>query len=152
MTINQKTIDKDMSLAGYNLLVTSEINMPALDIYHVYHNLWRIEESFRIMKSDLDARPVYLQKRETIQGHFLICYVTVLLQRILQFHILKNKYSSSDINSFFKKFNAVKSDNGYINLLRSSDFVRDLVALTGLPINHYSLNDTKIKTVFSYKF
>lgn len=152
VTINQKTIDKDMSLAGYNLLVTSEINMPALDIYHVYHNLWRIEESFRIMKSDLDARPVYLQKRETIQGHFLICYVTVLLQRILQFHILKNKYSSSDINSFFKKFNAVKSDNGYINLLRSSDFVRDLVALTGLPINHYSLNDTKIKTVFSYKF
>lgn len=152
VTLNLKSIERDLSLAGYNLLVTSEVNMPALDVYHVYHNLWRIEESFRIMKSDLDARPVFLQKRETIQGHFFICYVAVLLQRIFQFHILKNRYSSSDISSFFKNFNVVKADNGYINLLRSSDFVRDLTSLTGLPINHYSLSDSKLKTVFNFKF
>ena len=53
-------------LAGYNLMVTSETNMSASEIYAAYHNLWRIEESFRIMKSQLDARPIYLQKEETI--------------------------------------------------------------------------------------
>ena len=62
------------------------------DIYNTYHNLWRIEESFRIMKSDLDARPVFLQTEESIKGHFLICYVAVLLERILQFKIFENKF------------------------------------------------------------
>ena len=72
------------------MIVTSEIHMAASKVYAAYHNLWRIEESFRVMKSQLDARPVYLQKQETITGHFLICYLAVLLTRILQIHILKN--------------------------------------------------------------
>ena len=67
------------------MMVTSETRMPASEIYAAYHRLWRIEESFRIMKSHLDARPVYLQKEETITGHFLICYLAVLLTRLLQF-------------------------------------------------------------------
>lgn len=54
VTINQESIDKDLRLAGYNLLVTSETNMSDIDMYNTYHNLWRIEESFKIMKSDLD--------------------------------------------------------------------------------------------------
>lgn len=58
--LNQKAIDKE--LAGYNMLVTSEINMSSKDIYNAYHQLWQIEESFRIMKPELDTRPVYLQK------------------------------------------------------------------------------------------
>ena len=48
----------------YNLLVTSELDMEPLQIYHTYHNLWKIEESFRITKSYLDARPVYVQKKK----------------------------------------------------------------------------------------
>ena len=44
-------------------------------------------QSFRIMKSDLDARPVFLQKENSIKGHFLICYLAVLLERIFQFKI-----------------------------------------------------------------
>ncbi|MCB5502793.1 transposase [Dorea formicigenerans] len=85
VTMNEDLIKKSLELAGYNMLVTSEISMPAKDIYNAYHNLWRIEESFRIMKSQLDARPVYLQKEDTIVGHFLICYLAVLLARLLQF-------------------------------------------------------------------
>lgn len=69
--LNQKAIDKDKELAGYNMLVTSEINMSSKDIYNAYHQLWQIEESFRIMKSELDTRPVYLQKRKSDQRAFL---------------------------------------------------------------------------------
>ena len=61
-----------------------------------YHNLWRIEESFRIMKSQLDARPVYLQKEDTITGHFLICYLSVVLTRLLQIYALKDKYGTEE--------------------------------------------------------
>jgi transposase len=69
VSINQDAIDKDLMFAGYNLLVTSEVEMTDQDIYSTYHNLWRIEESFKIMKSDLDARPVYLQKEDSIKGN-----------------------------------------------------------------------------------
>lgn len=65
VTMNEKLIKKNLELAGYNLLVTSEITMSDKDVYDAYHNLWRIEKSFRIMKSQLDARPVYLQKKNT---------------------------------------------------------------------------------------
>lgn len=105
--LNQKAIDKDKELAGYNMLVTSEINMSSKDIYNAYHQLWQIEESFRIMKSELDTRPVYLQKENRIKGHFFICYTAVLLSRILQFKILENKYSASTIYDFMRKFRVV---------------------------------------------
>ena len=82
--INADMINEDLDLAGYNLLVTSETKMKAHDIYTTYHNLWRIEESFRIMKSDLDARPVFLQKEETIKGHFLICSVSSEISKSLR--------------------------------------------------------------------
>lgn len=68
--MNEELIQKSLELAGYNMLVTSEISMKDKDVYNAYHNLWRIEESFRIMKSQLDTRPVYLQKQDTIVGHF----------------------------------------------------------------------------------
>ena len=66
--MNEKVIENALKLAGYNLIVTSEIQMAAAEVYSAYHNLWRIEESFRIMKSQLDARPVYLRRRSP--GHF----------------------------------------------------------------------------------
>ena len=85
--INEIAIENARKLAGYNMIITSETHMAASEIYAAYHNLWRIEESFRIMKSQLDARPVYLQKKKTITGHFLICHLAVLLTRILQIYI-----------------------------------------------------------------
>ena len=115
--MNQTAIDKDLALAGYNLLVTSETQMTDQDIYCTYHNLWRIEESFKIMKSDLDARPVFLQKENTIKDHFLICYLTVLLERIFQFKILDEKYSTSDIFRFIKDFRVTKGEHKYINTI-----------------------------------
>lgn len=88
VTINEKAIEEDLRLAGYNLIVTSEIKMNAEAIYSTYHNLWRIEESFKLMKSYLDARSVFMQGHDSICGHFLICYLSVLLLRLLQFKVL----------------------------------------------------------------
>lgn len=109
--INRDAIEKDLLLAGYNLLVTSEIEMTDSDIYSTYHNLWRIEESFKIMKSDLDARPVFLQQEATIKGHFLICYLTFLLERIFQFKVLQDRYSTSDVFKFMKGFKVTRGEN-----------------------------------------
>lgn len=152
VTLNQDAIEKDLKFAGFNLLVTSETEMSDADIYQTYHNLWRIEESFKIMKSDLDARPVFLQKEETIKGHFLICYLTVLVERIFQFKVLENTYSSSDIFRFFKGFTMTKAETKYINTTTSSAFVIDLAKRFHLPLTNYFLSETQIKSIMNHKF
>ena len=150
--IRQDAIDKDLMLAGYNLLVTSEIEMDDRDIYDTYHNLWRIEESFKIMKSDLDARPAFCQKEDTIKGHFLICYLTVLLERIFQFKVLENRYSTCDIFRFIKEFRVTKAETKYINTATASDIITELSMRLKLPLTNYFLTESQIQGILNRKF
>lgn len=144
-TLNEDAIEKDRQLAGYNMLVTSEINMSDEEIYNAYHNLWRIEESFRNMKSELDARPAFVQKEDTIKGHFFICYATVLLERILQFKIFDSKFSSNEIYDFMKSFKVVKERKGrYINIATKTDFIEALRAKLNHPITNFYLTEKQI--------
>lgn len=153
VSMNEELIKKSLELAGYNLLVTSEISMSDKDVYDAYHNLWRIEESFRIMKSQLDARPVYLQKKDTIIGHFLICYLAVLLTRLLQFKILKSNYCSEDLFDFVHDFRAAKiSDRRYINLSRGTTFIKEFSTICNLPLTSYFLSEGEIKKMLSHRF
>ena len=153
VSMNEELIKKSLELAGYNMLVTSELKMSDKDVYDAYHNLWRIEESFRIMKSQLDARPVYLQKEDTIIGHFLICYLAVLLTRLLQFKVLKNNYCSEDLFDFIHDFRVAKiSDRKYINLSRGTSFIKDFANICELPLTSYFLNEGEIKKMLSHRF
>ena len=87
------------------------------------------------MKSYLDARPAFLQKMNSIYGHFLICYISVLLLRLLQFHIFKNKHSTEKILDFVEKFRVFELSAGkYINITASTDFIKDLSLELKLPL------------------
>ena len=134
--IDQEKINEDLKYAGYNLLVTSELDMDPLRIHSTYHNLWKIEESFRITKSFLDARPVYVQKKETIYGHFLICYLSLFLLRVLEMKCFKGKVSSYDLINFMRDFRVVDLRNGnYINISRNqsaNELIKDVTGLTNL--------------------
>ena len=151
--LNESAIEKAKQLAGYNMIVTSETRMSASEIYAAYHNLWRIEESFRMMKSQLDARPVYLQKEDTITGHFLICYLAVLLTRLFQIYVLNDKYGTEEIFDFIRDYRVAQvSERRYINLTRRSSFIKDLTALTGLPLTSYFLGNEDINKMLSHRF
>lgn len=150
--LNYDKIKEDMAFAGYNMIVTSEINMEPEDIYRTYHGLWKIEESFRITKSFLDARPVYVQKRETIYGHFLICYLTLFLLRVLEIKCFKNTVSAYDILSFIRDFRVVKKDsNTYINLSRNRAVNEKMKKATGLVnLDALYLSECEIKNLFNF--
>lgn len=151
--MNEKAIEKARELAGYNMMVTSELKMSANEIYAAYHNLWRIEESFKIMKTQLDARPIYLQKEDTIIGHFLICYLSVLLTRLVQIYALGDNYGTEEIFDFIRDFRVAKvSDRKYINLTRNSSFIRELAVKTNLPLTSYFLGNEDINKVLSHRF
>ena len=132
ISVNQEKITEDLKFAGYNMLVTSEIDMNPQEIYSVYHNLWKIEESFRITKSFLDARPVYVQKKETIYGHFLICYLSLFLLRILELKCFKGEVSTYDLIEFIRDFRVVdKGDDTYINISSNQVANSKIKKLTG---------------------
>ena len=150
--INEKAILRDLNVAGFNMLITSEINANSQEIYATYHNLWRIEESFKIMKSYLDARPVYVRKEESIKGHFLICYLSVFLLRILQFNVFKNEFSTEEIVDFIKNFRVVEiTRNKFINISIRDSVIEQISKNTKLPILNSYLSDLQIERILGYK-
>jgi transposase len=96
LDINEELIREEEALDGYYMILTSEMDTPDDKIIDMYRGLWRIEESFKITKSELEARPVYVWTNEHIEAHFLTCFVALTLSRILEMK-LEHKYSSRRI-------------------------------------------------------
>ena len=96
LDINEDLIREEEALDGYYVLLTSEMDTPDDKIIDMYRGLWKIEESFKITKSELEARPVYVWTREHIEAHFLTCFVALTISRILEMK-LELKYSTGRI-------------------------------------------------------
>jgi len=90
-------IEKDAGFDGYYAIQTSEKSMSAKEIMDAYHTLWKIEESFRIMKSTLEIRPVYHSNKERIQGHFVVCFLAFLMERKMEL-LLKNEFPNEEFD------------------------------------------------------
>lgn len=149
--IDHEKIEEDLKYAGYNLLITSELDTDPLQIYRTYHGLWKIEESFRITKSFLDARPVYVQKKETIYGHFLICYLSLFLLRVLEIKVFKNKINSYDLIHFMRDFRVVNTGDGsYINISRDQAVNEKIKEVTGLSnLDALFLSEKELNNLFN---
>ena len=150
--INQDKIDKDLKYAGYNLIVSSEINMSKHEIYRVYHQLWKIENTFRIMKSELDARPIYLQKRESIYGHFLICYYAITLLRLLEEKVYKNVFSTYELIDLIRGFKLFKGEDRNINLTKKTTNVTKLCEMYKFNADYMYLSSSQTKKLFNLKY
>lgn len=115
-SLDQKKVDEDLAFAGYNLLVTSETSAPAAEIYKAYHNLWRIEQSFRVMKTCLEARPVFVSDTNTIFGHFLVVYYALVIMRLLELKIFEDKIAIEQLFDFIRGYRVTENyDGSFIN-------------------------------------
>ncbi|MGB4018316.1 MAG: IS1634 family transposase, partial [Syntrophomonadaceae bacterium] len=94
-SVDLKKAEKDALYDGYSCIITSELDYDERTMRKVYGGLWRIEQSFRIMKTDLYARPVFVSTNEHIRAHFLICFVSLLIIRIIQ-HRMGGKALSAE--------------------------------------------------------
>ena len=92
LEIDEDRLRKEEALDGFYVLLTSEMDKTDDEIIDIYRGLWRIEESFKVTKSELEARPVYVWTREHIEAHFLTCFVALTIARILEMK-LERKYS-----------------------------------------------------------
>lgn len=96
LSLDEDKIADEERLDGYYAIVTSEMDKTDNEIIDIYRGLWRIEETFKVTKSELDDRPVYVSTKEHIEAHFLTCYLALVLCRVLQ-HKLDKKYSVEKI-------------------------------------------------------
>jgi len=96
-SVDLEKAEKDAMYDGYFCIITSELDYDERKIRQVYGGLWRIEQSFRIMKSDLYARPVFVSRNEHIRAHFLICFVALLVIRMIQHRMGENALSAGRI-------------------------------------------------------
>jgi len=85
--LDEEKINEFNSLMGYYKIVSSELNMNDLEIIDKYHGLSRIEDQFRIMKGDLNTRPIFVRTKEHINAHLIICFISLLILRIIQYKI-----------------------------------------------------------------
>lgn len=95
---NDKLYQKRLNIAGYYALRTSKVNQDSKEVYHNLRQLWHIEECFRVMKSNLDTRPVFVWTTDRIKGHFLICYLALVLERLSYYKVKQAKIDISNHN------------------------------------------------------
>lgn len=84
---NDDLYQKRKKQAGYYALVTSHKHTDAMQIYRDLRRLWHIEECFRVMKTNLDTQPVYVWTPKRIRGHFLVCYLALVMERLAYYRI-----------------------------------------------------------------
>ena len=82
--LDEARIEEDARYDGYYCIVTSEQDMADGEVIDAYRGLWRIEESFRVVKGEMDARPVYCSTEAHIRAHFLVCFIALLVMRLMQ--------------------------------------------------------------------
>ena len=151
---NKEKLEHDLKLAGYNILITSEVAMKESEIYDVYHKLWNIERTFRMMKTQLAARPAFASTDDGIRGHFLTCYTSIVLLRLLEKKVFSGQFTVEEIIEYIKKARAFRlSDNDYCNLLKRKDAAISeyIQKRTELPLLNKRLTDSKIKSFFNTK-
>lgn len=93
-SLDESAIARDERFDGYYAIQVSNDLSPA-QVLDAYHSLWRIEESFRIMKSTLEVRPIFHWTEQRIKGHFVVCFLAFLLERTLELRLQANEISVS---------------------------------------------------------
>ena len=153
-SLNEDKINEDLAFAGYNLLVTSETNADAREIYRAYHSLWRIEHSFRVMKTCLEARPVYVSENETIFGHFLIVYYALAIMRLIEFKVFDDEIPVERLFDFIRDYNVTENyDGSFINNATDTPAYRKIKEKLGLSkLGNVYLSKRDLDLLFKTEF
>ena len=80
---------------GYYGIQTSDHSLSYEQVLDIYSGLWKIEESFRVLKTDLETRLFFVKKPASVQGHFVICYLALVIQRYLEYLLSERGLSVS---------------------------------------------------------
>ena len=147
-TLDEKKIAEDEALDGYYCIVTSEVEMSDKEILDAYRGLWRIEESFRVIKGDFSARPVYLSREDHIKAHFLICYIALMITRLIQLDTI-HQYSATQIAQAIRNIVGHNLDKNLFYFDYRTDITDELCKAVGIDLTRRIMTKGEITEVMA---
>lgn len=142
-------IKEEEKYDGYYSIVTSELNMSDQELRNKYRGLSKIEDTFKITKSELDARPVLVWTKEHIESHFLTCFVALVITRLLE-KKLGNKYSIHKIIESLKNYNSIPIEHDLCIQNYSDEIINELGDTFNIDFSRKYLTLSEIKKIFPF--
>ena len=147
LTLNMKKIENEEIYDGFYAVCTT-LEDDIESIIKINKKRWEIEESFRILKTDFKARPVYLKRDDRIKAHFTTCFLSLLIYRILE-HKLEEKYTSSEIIETIRNMNSLKIDGlGYKQIYSKSLITDNLCQTFNMNLDQQFISNNNFKKFF----
>lgn len=146
--VDEERIAADEAMDGYYCIVTSEQDMDDREVIDAYRGLWRIEESFRVMKGDFDARPVYCSTESHIRAHFLVCYIALLAMRLMQLDTGR-KYSAAQISEALAGVTGHLMDRNLYLFDYRTDLTDELAGAVGIDLSRQALTRGQIRSIMA---
>jgi transposase len=111
--------------------------------------LWKIEENFKISKSSLESRPVYVWTKEHIEAHFLTCFVSLVIMRLLETK-LGSKYSNHKIIESLKKYSCIHSNENIFQFYYTDKIIKELESAFNIDLSNKLLTKKNIRKLLRY--
>lgn len=144
LLFNEEKQKEEEKFDGYYSIVTSEENLTDIEIRNIYRGLARIENTFKVTKSTLESRPVYVWTPEHIEAHFLTCFISLVLVRLLE-EKLNRKFSPDKIINSLKNYNSSNIEHDIYLQNNYNSVIKEIN-------NIYNLNlDKKYRTLSEIK-
>lgn len=146
-SIDEDKIANEANFDGFYAVCTN-LDESAYNIVKINHSRWEIEECFRIMKTDFEARPVYLKKDNRIKSHFMTCFISLILLRYLE-KKLNFEYTSTDIIKTLRSMNLTAvGDEGFIPSYTRTDLTDSLHEAFGFHTDYQIVSKKDMKKIF----
>ena len=131
-SIDRERFEEESEYDGF-YAVTTDLDDDPGEIIRINRGRWEIEESFRIMKSDFDGRPVFVSREDRIRAHFLTCYLAFMIFRIIEQKLNKGdvRYTDPEILRTLRDYEAIDAENFYVGAMEGKA-VRALESTFGL--------------------
>ena len=149
LSLKLEKIAEEEKYDGYYSIVTSEKELSDQKIRDIYRGLWEIEESFKIIKSEFSARPIYLRTENHINAHFLICFVALLILRVLEYQLHK-EFPVKQIRESLIRYSCSHLDQNYYLFDYRDEILQSLERLFDLDLGNKIMTTAEIKKILQY--
>lgn len=150
LSLNEDRIKQEEKFDGYYSIVTSEKHLSDAEICKIYKGLWEIEESFKIIKSEFKARPVYVKKDAHVNAHFLICFVALVIMRVLE-QMLNKKHTVKQIRNSLVSYSCSYLEQNYYLFDYRDDVIKTAETIFGFDLSKKIMSLAEIKKILQYK-
>lgn len=150
LLLDEERIREEEKYDGYYAIVTSEKHLTPQQMRAAYKGLWEIEESFKVIKSEFRARPVYLHKEEHIEAHFLICFTALVLMRVLEL-LMKKTHTIKQILHALRSYSCSYLEQNYYLFDYRDDVLIRLEEVLHMDLSKRIMSLSEIKKISQYK-